>query len=88
MPAFSVDLQALLAAVDQMSAFNERLEQSLARVKSSMATLGPLWRGDAAAAQQSAQQQWDSGAEELRRRWVSCATSPRRHTETIPTLRR
>jgi WXG100 family type VII secretion target len=66
MPAFSVDLQALLGAVDQMSDFNERLEQSLARVKSSMATLSPLWRGDAAAAQQSAQQQWDSGAEELR----------------------
>jgi WXG100 family type VII secretion target len=66
MPAFSVDLQALLAAVDQMSDFNERLEQSLARVKASMATLAPLWRGDAAAAQQSAQQQWESGAEELR----------------------
>ena len=47
MPAFSVDLQALLAAVDQMSHFNERLEQSLMRVKSSMATLQPLWRGDA-----------------------------------------
>jgi uncharacterized protein YukE len=54
MPAFSVDLQALLGAVDQMSDFNERLEQSLARVRSSMATLAPLWRGDAAAAQQSA----------------------------------
>ena len=66
MPAFSVDLQGLLAAVDQMSDFNERLEQSLTRVKSSMATLQPLWRGDAAAAQQSAQQQWESGAEELR----------------------
>jgi ESAT-6 family protein len=66
MPAFSVDLQALLAAVDQMSDFNERLQQSLARVKSSMATLAPSWRGDAAAAQQSAQQQWDCGAEELR----------------------
>jgi WXG100 family type VII secretion target len=66
MPAFSVDLQALLASVDQMSDFNERLEQSLARVKSSMATLGPLWHGDAAVAQQSAQQQWESGAEELR----------------------
>jgi len=66
MPAFSVDLQALLAAVDQMSNFNERLEQSLARVKSSMATLAPLWHGEAAAAQQSAQQQWESGAEELR----------------------
>jgi WXG100 family type VII secretion target len=66
MPAFSVDRQALLAAVDQMSDFNERLEQSLARVKSSMATLAPVWRGDAATAQQSAQQQWESGAEQLR----------------------
>jgi WXG100 family type VII secretion target len=66
MAAFSVDLQALLAAVDQMSNFNERLEQSLARVEAAMATLTPLWRGDAAAAQQSAQQQWESGAEELR----------------------
>jgi WXG100 family type VII secretion target len=66
MPAFSMDLQALLAAVDQMSDFNERLEQSLAQVKSSMETLGPLWHGDAAATQQSAQQQWDSGSVELR----------------------
>jgi WXG100 family type VII secretion target len=66
MPAFSVDPPALLAAVDQMSNFNERLEQSLARVKASMATLAPLWHGDAAGAQQSAQQQWESGAEELR----------------------
>jgi WXG100 family type VII secretion target len=66
MPAFSVDLQALLASVDQMSDFNERLEQSLARIRSWMATLVPLWHGDAAVAQQSAQQQWESGAEELR----------------------
>jgi WXG100 family type VII secretion target len=66
MPAFSMDLQPLLAAVDQMSDFNERLEQSLAQVKSSMETLGPLWHGDAAATQQSAQQQWDSGSVELR----------------------
>ena len=66
MPAFTVDLQTLLAAVDQMSRFNERLEQSLAQVKSSMATLAPLWHGDAATAQQAAQQQWESGAQELR----------------------
>jgi WXG100 family type VII secretion target len=66
MPAFKVDLQTLLAAVDRMADFDERLEQSLARVKSSMATLAPLWHGDAAVEQESAQQQWDSGAEELR----------------------
>jgi ESAT-6 family protein len=66
MGAFSVDLEALLAAVDQMSRFESNLEQSLARAKESVDSLGLSWHGDASTAQQAAQNQWNSGAEELR----------------------
>ncbi len=66
MAGFSVDLEALLAAVDQMSQFDGQLEQSLVRAKASVDSLGLAWRGDAANAQQAAQDQWNSGAEELR----------------------
>jgi len=66
MAGFTVDLQALLAAVDAMSAFEGQLEQSLARAKASVESLGSSWQGDAAGAQQAAQAQWNSGAEELR----------------------
>ena len=66
MAAFSVDLEALLVAVDQMSQFDGQLEQSLARVKASVESLGLSWQGDAATAQQTAQAQWNHGADGLR----------------------
>lgn len=66
MAGFTVDLEALLAAVDQMSRFETDLEHSLARVQASAASLGLSWHGDAAAQQQAAQNQWNSGADELR----------------------
>jgi WXG100 family type VII secretion target len=66
MAGFTVDLTALLAAVDQMSTFNSDLEQQLARVKASVALLGPSWHGEASDRQEAAQDQWNSGAEELR----------------------
>jgi len=66
MAGFTVDLQALLSAVDQMSQFDSHLEQSLARAKASVESLGLSWHGDASSAQQAAQAQWNSGAEELR----------------------
>src|SRR6185312_9710295 len=66
MAAFSVDLESLLAAVDRMSQFDGQLEQSLARAKSSVESLGLSWQGDAANAQQTAQTQWNDGADELR----------------------
>jgi WXG100 family type VII secretion target len=66
MPRFTVDLEALLAAVDQMSQFEIQLEQSLAHVKVSVESLGLSWQGEASNAQQAAQQEWNSGAEELR----------------------
>jgi WXG100 family type VII secretion target len=66
MAGFTVELEALLAAVDQMSQFEQQLEQSLARAKASVESLGLSWHGDAASAQQAAQAQWNSGAEELR----------------------
>jgi len=66
MAGFTVDLEALLGAADQMSNFDSQLEQSLARVKASVQSLGLSWQGDASGAQQAAQAQWDHGAEELR----------------------
>lgn len=66
MAGFSVDLEALLAGVDRMSAFHSDLEQTLAAVRSSVAALGLTWHGDAASAQEAAQQQWDFGAQQLR----------------------
>jgi WXG100 family type VII secretion target len=69
MAGFTVDLAALLAAVDQMSTFNSDLEQHLAQVKASAALLGPSWHGEASDRQEAAQDQWNNGAEELRRSW-------------------
>ena len=66
MTAFSVTMADLLAAVDDMSAFDRRLEQTLAGIAASMAALGTSWRGEASAQQQAAQHQWDEGAEQLR----------------------
>lgn len=66
MAGFSVDLEALLAGVDQMTAFHSNLEQTLASVRSSVTALGLTWHGDAASAQEVAQQQWDDGAQQLR----------------------
>ncbi|MGE2715205.1 WXG100 family type VII secretion target [Mycolicibacterium litorale] len=66
MAGFSVDLEALSAGVDEMSAFHSDLEQRLASVRSSMTALGLSWHGDAASAQETAQQQWDAGAHQLR----------------------
>jgi WXG100 family type VII secretion target len=56
----------LLAGVDQMSAFHSNLEQQLASVRSSVTALGASWHGDAAWAQDAAQQQWEDGAQQLR----------------------
>jgi WXG100 family type VII secretion target len=66
MAGFTVDLEALLTGVDQMSAFHQKLEQSLAAVEAQVAALGLSWHGEAATAQEAAQQQWNEGAEELR----------------------
>jgi WXG100 family type VII secretion target len=66
MAEFSVDLEALIAAVDGMSSFDEGLEQSLAHVGAVVASLGQSWQGDAAGAQRAAQDQWNAGAEEMR----------------------
>ncbi|WP_193044281.1 WXG100 family type VII secretion target [Mycolicibacterium baixiangningiae] len=66
MAGFSVDLEALLSGVDQMSAFHSDLEQTLASVRASMTALGLSWHGEAASAQETAQQQWDAGAQQLR----------------------
>lgn len=49
-----------------MSSFHAHLETMLASVRLSVQTLGLGWHGDAASAQEAAQQQWDDGAQQLR----------------------
>lgn len=66
MAGFSVDLEALLDGVDQMSTFHTNLEHTLETVSASVTALGTTWHGDAASAQEAAQQQWDQGAQQLR----------------------
>jgi WXG100 family type VII secretion target len=66
MAGFTVDLEALNAAIDQMSQFEKQLDQSLGRAKAAVQSLGLSWHGDAASAQQAAQEQWNNGVEELR----------------------
>lgn len=46
MPGFTVDPEALLASVDQMSQFESQLEQSLARVKASVLSLAEQAHGN------------------------------------------
>ena len=66
MAKFTVDLDALLVAADQMSTFDTELEHQLSRVRASVDALGLTWQGDAAERQRAAQERWNSGADELR----------------------
>ena len=88
MAGFTVDLEALIAAVDQMSQFEKQLEQSLGRAKASVQSLGLSWHGDAASAQQAAQEQWNSAPKNCAPRLVSCGILPSRRTATTREQRR
>lgn len=87
MAGFSVDLEALLAAVDQMSQFDSRLEQSLARAKSSVESLDCHGMETEPAPNRRHKPSGTAAPKNCARRSVSCATSQSRRTETIPTPR-
>ena len=66
MAGFRVDPEALLAAADRMSEFDQRVESNLARVSATVERLGASWHGDGGAAERAAQDRWDQGAQEMR----------------------
>lgn len=67
MAKFVVDTAALMSAVEQMSAFENRLEESLVQAQAMVDSLGPAWHGQASEAQRAAQAEWHEGAAEMRR---------------------
>lgn len=66
MGAFRVDPAALLAVVDQMAAFNKRVEASLAQASALADRIGDSWSGQGAEAEYAAHQQWAQGAADMR----------------------
>jgi len=66
MAGFRVDPEALLAAVDRMSEFDQRVEANLARVSATVERLGASWYGDAGQSERAAQDRWNQGAQEMR----------------------
>lgn len=65
MAEFSVDTAALLTAAEQMSAFEQQVQESLARAQALVDSLGNGWRGEAAQAQRAAQAKWNEGAHDM-----------------------
>jgi WXG100 family type VII secretion target len=66
MAGFRVDPEALLAAADRMSEFDQRVEANLARVTATVEQLDASWYGDAGQSERVAQDRWNKGAEEMR----------------------
>jgi WXG100 family type VII secretion target len=60
-----VDFAQMLAAIDRMQKFEKDVTEVLADVDQAMATLRATWHGDASDQQAQAQQQWDTGAEQM-----------------------
>lgn len=60
-----VDFAKMLAAIDHMTKFEADVKEVLADVDQSMATLRATWHGEASDQQAQAQQQWDTGAEQM-----------------------
>jgi WXG100 family type VII secretion target len=60
-----VDFAKMLAAIDHMQKFEEEVKGVLSDVDQAMATLRATWHGEASDQQAQAQQQWDTGAEQM-----------------------
>jgi WXG100 family type VII secretion target len=61
-----VDFAQMLAAIDRMQKFEKDVTEVLSDVDRAMATLRATWHGDASDQQAQAQQQWDTGAEQMK----------------------
>lgn len=66
MQAFYVDLDLLDESVAELARGGEALDDVLAEVARRVAELHGTWVGDAASAQQVAQEAWTTGAEQMR----------------------
>ena len=60
-----VDFAQMLAAIDRMQKFEKDVTEVLSDVDQAMATLRATWHGQASDQQAQAQQQWDTGAEQM-----------------------
>lgn len=56
----------MLAAIDHMRKFEDEVKGVLSDVDQAMATLRATWHGEASDQQAQAQQQWDTGAEQMK----------------------
>jgi WXG100 family type VII secretion target len=61
-----VDFAQMLAAIDRMAKFEKDVAEVLSDVDQAMATLRATWHGEASDQQAQAQQQWDTGAEQMK----------------------
>jgi WXG100 family type VII secretion target len=61
-----VDLAQLQAAINHMASFEVHVTESLEDIEHTMAALRATWHGDASESQAQAQQQWETGAEQMR----------------------
>ena len=60
-----VDFAKMLAAINHMAKFEADVKEVLSDVDQAMAALRSTWHGEASDQQAQAQQQWDTGAEQM-----------------------
>ncbi|WP_029115369.1 WXG100 family type VII secretion target [Mycobacterium sp. URHB0044] len=60
-----VDFAQMLAAIDRMQKFQKDVTEVLSDVDQAMAKLRATWHSEASDQQAQAQQQWDTGAEQM-----------------------
>jgi WXG100 family type VII secretion target len=63
---YRVELEELLAFVDQLQSFEQRAEAIAARIDGQIAILHDMWAGDAAAAHRAQHDEWMAGAAQMR----------------------
>ncbi len=66
MTALVVDFAALRAAISHMEEFGREVTECLDDIDQTMAALRASWHGDGSDAQAQAQQQWETGAEQMK----------------------
>ena len=60
-----VEFEQLQAAIDHMARFKQEVAEVLDDVDAAMAALRSTWHGEASDSQAQAQEQWDTGAEQM-----------------------
>jgi WXG100 family type VII secretion target len=61
-----VDFSQMQAAIDHMARFEHQVTECLEDVEHAVAALRATWHGEASDSQAQAQQQWDTGAEQMK----------------------